>query len=246
VTRDELIAELELDDDRLEKLVKAGLPIEPDGSFDHFRVVGWLTLTGQGTAQRLVDRRTLATYFGTSEANVRHWRASGMPAASGNRFDLDEVVKWRLDKLAARGSESREALQRAKADREELAADREAGRLVDAYEIDAWQRQTVLSIKALVDDFADLAFGVVDRGLSAEDARRTAQEKIDAIYQDLEAGEKELQEMLTRWYAFLADHFDDAERWLVMWRGFCDQVAPQFSSWEELRARLKELGFVTE
>ncbi len=243
MTQDELMLELGVDHPRFAELVAAGLPIEDDGTFDQLRCLGWLA--SQGRLRRIVTRRELAAYFSTSEANIRHWIAAGLPTIATDRFDLDEAIHWRLAKLAARQSESKEALLAAKADREELAVDREAGRLIDAYEIDAWRRRTVTSIRAMIDDFGDLSYGVVDRGLSPVDARRAAEEKIAAIYQDLEAGEAELQEMLSQWYAFLADHFDDAERWLIIWRAFCDQVAPEASTYDGLVSRLQEVGFAT-
>ncbi len=244
MTRDELIQELGVEPSKFDDFVAAGLPVEDDGTFDHLRCLGWLA--SRGRLRRFVTRKGLASYFGTSEANIRHWMSSGLPNRSPDKFDLDEAIRWRLGKLAIRQSDSKEALMQAKADREELAADREAGRLVDAYEVDAWQRQTVASIQSMLDDFADLAYGVVDRGLSAKDARRAAQEKIDAIYQDLESGEKDLEAMLTNWYAFLAEHFTDANQWLLAWHGFCSQVVPAFSSYDELAERLRELGFSEE
>ena len=244
MTRDELIQELGIEPGKFDELVTAGLPAEDDGSFDHLRCLGWLA--SRGRLRRFVTKKDLSAYFGTSEANIRHWLSSGMPSRSADQFDLDECIRWRLDRMAVRQSDSREALLQAKADREELAADREAGRLVDAYEVDAWQRRTVTSIRSMLDDFADLAYGVVDRGYSAEDARRAATEKIEAIYQDLEAGEKELQEMLEGWYQFLDEHFDDHERWLITWRAFCTEVAPTVETFDGLVARLQEVGFSEE
>lgn len=244
MTQDEIIHELGVDDAKFAELMAHGMPIEEDGSFDRLRCLGWLAV--QGRLRRIVTRRELSQYFSTTEPNIRHWVSAGMPSLSADRFDLDDCIRWRLGKLAARQSESKEALLQAKADREELAADREASRLIDAYEIDAWRRQTVTSIRAMIDDFADLAYGVVDRGYSAEDARRAAEEKIEAIYADLQAGEEELRSMLDGWYQFLNEHFEDHERWLMIWRAFCTEVAPSVKTFDGLVARFQEIGFSTE
>jgi hypothetical protein len=244
MTRDELIQELRVDDAKFAEMVEGGLPVEPGGSYDRLRCLGWLA--DQGRLRRFVTRRELSSYFGTSEANIRHWISSGMPSADPDRFDLDEAIKWRLERVASRQSEAKEALMAAKADREELAADLEAGRLIDPLEVEAWRRQTVSSIRSMLDDFADLAYGVVDRGYSADDARRAAQEKIDAIYADLESGEKDLQEMLAKWYSFLGEHFDDADQWLLMWHAFCKHVVPECSTFDELVAWLEQCGFTAD
>jgi len=38
MNKEEIVAELEIDDERFDQLLKNGLPTEPDGSSDHYRV----------------------------------------------------------------------------------------------------------------------------------------------------------------------------------------------------------------
>jgi len=45
----------------------------------------------------------VAAHFRKTVRQVRNWRRAGMPALSGNRFDLEQIGAWRAQKKGGRG-----------------------------------------------------------------------------------------------------------------------------------------------
>ena len=139
----------------------------------------------------VVKSKQVCELFGISKATLSGWRQAGAAGQLGrDKWDLGELVQWHLEVMTGQGSESTdESLQEArrqywlaKARREHLKADQEAGQLVPRSElVAAWcgrVAEVTAGLQVLVDRLPPLLIGK-DRG----SMRETLAQEIRALRQ---------------------------------------------------------------
>jgi len=199
--------------------VEAGMPLDEQAA------IGWLIVNGHITPRRIVNAKFIASYFNVTLPAVKAWGDCPV-LEGGNFYDLDEVVKWRLSKLRARQSDSKEALAQARAEKLQTEVAQLQGSLVSAAEVAMATQTFIPESKMALRDFHDSVPAMIDKGLDRDaligEFRKAISRAVDAL-EDLR---NEHNDKLQRFQK----HLDDRGITLVE---FTDSVIASLAKTEE-------------
>jgi len=96
-----------------------------------------------------------ASLLGVGKSTITKWRKEGLPTTPTGQIPLKAGLRWYLEReLAAAGGESGsewlERWRKARAQREELALQRDHNRLVPLAEVNAWLADRAINAKAIL------------------------------------------------------------------------------------------------